>query len=84
MSVLKSKTKKITNIEVLFQQKNIDIDKIVVFNKVSFGKNSFRYLMGYKDAKIRPLDIFPPKISAYRRDFDETKYILFLIKDDEL
>ena len=40
--------------------------------------------MGYKDAKIRPLDIFPPKISAYRRDFDETKYILFLIKDDEL
>ena len=25
-----------------------------------------------------------PKMSAYRRDFDETKYISFLIKDDEL
>ena len=26
----------------------------------------------------------PPKISAHRRDFDETKYMSFLIKDDEL
>ena len=35
--------------------KNIDIDKIVVSNKVSFGKKSFRYFIGYKDAKkIRP------------------------------
>ena len=25
-----------------------------------------------------------PKTSAYRRDFDETKYMSFLIKDDEL
>ena len=25
-----------------------------------------------------------PKMSAYRRDFDETKYMSFLIKDDEL
>ena len=24
------------------------------------------------------------KISAYRKDFDETKYMSFLIKDDEL
>ena len=34
--------------------------------------------------KIRPLCIFLPKISAYRKDFDEAKYISFLIKDDEL
>ena len=25
-----------------------------------------------------------PKMSAYRRDFDETKYMSFLIKDDQL
>ena len=30
---------------------NIDIDKIVVSNKVSFGKNGFRYFIGYKDAE---------------------------------
>ena len=34
--------------------------------------------------KIRPLCIFFPKMSAYRKDFDETKYMSFLIKDDEL
>ena len=34
--------------------------------------------------KIRPLCIFLPKMSAYRKNFDETKYISFLVKDDEL
>ena len=29
--------------------KNIDINKIVVSNKVSFGKKIFRYFIGYKD-----------------------------------
>ena len=28
--------------------------------------------------------VFLPKITAYRKDFDETKYISFLIKDNEL
>ena len=34
--------------------------------------------------KNRPLCIFLPKITAYRKDFDETKFMSFLIKDDEL
>ena len=34
--------------------------------------------------KISPSCIFIPKISAYRREFDETKCMSFLIKDDEL
>ena len=34
--------------------KNIDISKLVVWNKVSFGKNGFKYFIGYKDTqKIR-------------------------------
>ena len=45
----------------------------------------FTYFIGYKDAKrIRPLYIFLPKRSAYKRDFDKTKYMHFLIKNDEL
>ena len=63
---------------------NIDINNIVVPSKVSFGKRSFKYFIGHTDAKIRPFCIFIPKMGAYRRDFDETKYMLFLIKDDEL
>ena len=31
--------------------KNIDINKIIVSNKVSFGKKGFKYFIGYKDAK---------------------------------
>ena len=57
---------------------NIDINKKVVSYKVSFGKKDFRYFIGYKDAKkIRPLCIFFPKLSAYRRDFDQTKCMFF-------
>ena len=49
--------------------KNIDINKIVASNKVFFGKKGFKYFIGYKNAKkVRPLCIFLPKMSAYKRD----------------
>ena len=64
---------------------NINVNKIVVSNKISFGKNDFKYFIGYKDAKkIRLLCIFLLKMSAYRRYFDKTKCMSFLIKDDKL
>ena len=59
--------------------KNIDINKIVVSNKVSFGKKGFKYFIGYKDAKkIRHLCVVLPKMSAYRKDFDETKIYIYI------
>ena len=65
--------------------KNIDINKKVISSRVSFGKKRFKYFIDYKDAtKIRPLFIFLPKMSAYRKNFDETKIMSFLVKDDEL
>ena len=64
--------------------KNIDVNKIVVSNNVSFGKKGFQYFIGYKDAKNIRLCIFLLKIRVCRRYFDETKYISLLIKDDEL
>ena len=54
--------------------KNRDINKIMVSNKVFFGKRGFKYFIGYKDAeKMWPLFIFLPKMSAYRRYFDKIK-----------
>ena len=44
--------------------KNIDINKIVLSNKVSFGKKGFKYCIGYKNAKTIPLCIFLLKMSA--------------------
>ena len=32
-------------------EKNIDINKLAVFNKPSFSKKGFKYFIGYKDAK---------------------------------
>ena len=58
---------------------------MVVSNRVTFGKKEFKYFIVYKDAKkTRPLCIFLPKKSAYRKSFDETKCVSFLIRDNEL
>ena len=63
---------------------DIDINKIIVSNKVSFGEKDFEYFIRYKDAKKnRPLCIFLLKKSAYRRDFDETKYMSYLLKNNK-
>ena len=57
-----------------FSIKKIYINKITVSNKISFGKKGFKYFSGNKDAKkIIPLCIFPSKMIAYRKDFDEIK-----------
>ena len=62
---------------------NIDINKIVLSNKVSFGKNGFKIFYWLQDDKKNiPLCIFLPKMSVYRKNLDETKYTSFLIKDD--
>ena len=51
---------------------NIDFNKIVVYNKISFDKKDFKYFIAYKDPKkIRPLCIFVPKMSEYRKDLDK-------------
>ena len=61
---------KLKNIDI--SMKKIDINKIVVSKKVSFGINGFKHFIGNKEAKeIRP-SVFFPKMSAYRIDFDET------------
>ena len=57
---------------------DIDINEIVVSNKFPFGKQDFKYFIGYKDSvKIRPLCIFHPQMIVYRRNFDENGHIYF-------
>ena len=54
--------------------KNIDTNKILVSNKVFFRKKCFKYLIGCKDDKIKPLCIFLPKMNAHRSDELLEKY----------
>ena len=64
---------------------DIDINKIAVSNKFPFGKQDFKYFIGYKDnEKIRALCIFFPEMSIYKRYFDKTECIYFMIKMKKL
>ena len=48
-------------------------------------KKGFKYSTGYKDnVKVKPLCIMLPQRSGHRKKFYETKYMPFLIKNDEL
>ena len=63
----------------------MQINKTIVFNKVSFGQKSFKDFIGYQDkAKVKPSYIMLPNMREYAKSFNETKYVPFLIKDDEL
>ena len=58
--------------------KNLDINKITVSNKISFGKKGFKYFIGYKDAKkIRPLCIYPPKMQGIEKTWRKLNLRLF-------
>ena len=61
----------------------VNVNKVIVSNKVAFGKKAFKYFIRYKNdyEKVMPLRIILPKRNAYRRDFDETKCTSFFIKD---
>ena len=55
------------------------ISKIVVSS--TFGKKGFKFFSDYKDGKkVRAFCILLPKMSAERRNYDETKYMCFSIK----
>lgn len=64
---------------------NVDIENILISNKVLFGKKSWLKKKKKKDDyKIKLLWIMLPNMRGYANRFDETKYISFLIKDDRL
>ena len=64
---------------------DIDINKIVVSNKLPLSQQDFRYFIGYKyDKQIRPLCIFFSKVNAHRIDFDETECMYFMIKEENV
>ena len=47
--------------------KDVDIEKVLASNKISFGEKSYNYFIGYlyNDHKVNPLQIILPKTSAY-------------------
>ena len=67
--------------------KDVDIEKVLVSNKISFGEKNYKYLIGYlyNDSKVKPLHIMLPKTSAYVKSYDgQIKDLYFLIEGDVL
>ena len=66
---------------------DIDIEKALVSKKISFGEKNYKYFIGYlyDNHKVKPLHKMLPKASAYVKKYDgQTKWMYFLIKDDDL
>ena len=70
-----------------FHPRDVDLEKVLVSNKISFGEKSYKYFIGYlcNYHKVKPLHIMLPKASAYVKSYDnQTKWMYFLIENDDL
>ena len=69
-----------------FQIDNIDVNKILVSKKKSYGtKNALKYFIGYNDNDvIRPLCLRIPQMTGYARKFDENATISFRVNNKQL
>ena len=66
---------------------DVDIEKVVVSNEISFGEKNYKYFIGYlyNGNKVQPLNVMLLKTSAYVKSYDgQAKWMYFLIEDDEL
>ena len=63
---------------------DLDINEIIVSNEFPFGKQDFKYFIGFKNnQEMTPLCIFFPEMSIYKRYSDKTKCMYFMIKDEK-
>ena len=73
--------------KILLFLKDVDIEKVLVSNKISFDEKNYKYFIGYlyNDDKVKSLQIMLPKTSAYVRNYDgQTKWMYVLIEDDDV
>ena len=67
--------------------KDVDVEKVLVSNKIYFGEKNYKYFIGYlyNDNKGQPLHIMLTKTSAYVKSYDgQTTWMYFLIEDNDL
>ena len=66
--------------------KDVDIKRVLVCSKISFGKKNYKYFIVYlhNDDQVNPLNIMLPKTSSYGKSYDrKTKSVYFLIEYDD-
>ena len=52
--------------------RDVDIEKVLVSNKISCGEKNYKYFIGYlySDHKVKPLNMMLPKTNAYVKSYD--------------
>ena len=66
---------------------DVDIGKVLVSNKISFGEAKYKYFIGYlyDNGKVKSSHIMVLKASTYVKIYDgQIKRTYFLIEDDDL
>ena len=64
--------------------KDVDIKKVSVSNKISFGEKNYKSFIGYlyDNHEVKPLHVILPKTSTYVKCYGgQTKWMYFLIED---
>ena len=58
---------------------DVDIEKVLVSNKISFGEKNYKYLIGYlyDNHKVKPLHLMLPETTAYVKSYDKLNGCIF-------
>ena len=73
--------------KVLFFKKHVNVEKVLVSNKISFVEKNYKYFICYlyNNHKVKAIHIMSPKTSAYVKSYDgQTKWMYFMNEDYEL
>ena len=64
----------------------VNVDQIVISDKMKHSDDGFNYFIGYKEGEIaKPLCIILPQISGHMKDFENgDKNMSFKVKDDDV
>ena len=66
-----------------FNIKDIDINKILISKPESYDKNNLKkYIIGYNDNTISPLQLFLPKMTGYLNIFKDSNRKMYFLTDD--
>ena len=85
--ILNLKNSKFSLPETSYFLRDVDIEKLLGSNKISFGGKTYKYFIGYfhNHHKVKALHIMLPKTTAYVKIYDgQTKWMYFLIENDNL
>ena len=67
-----------------FHIEDIDINKILISKPETYENNMKKYIIGYNDNTISPLQLFLPKIIGYLNIFkDDARKMSFFIGNNE-